>query len=154
MLIAVLREAQVRRFRRQVAGQLNPRLKVEGIIVNAGFALCLEVIQNGILGDLQLSCVVDALINVLGLAAHPVVLKQQAFARFDRGNVGSVPAHCVVCQGFTVPLVAQPRLIARIGQIPRQAKLFVHYLNVHDVRVGMRTPIQAVLQEHIPGIVP
>lgn len=60
VLIAVLREAQVRRFRRQVAGQLNSRLKVEGIIVNAGFALYLEVIQNGILGDLQLSCVVDA----------------------------------------------------------------------------------------------
>jgi hypothetical protein len=30
---------------------------VEGIIVNAGFALHLKVIQNGILGDLQLSCV-------------------------------------------------------------------------------------------------
>ena len=29
VLIAVLREAQVRRFRRQVAGQLNPRLKVK-----------------------------------------------------------------------------------------------------------------------------
>lgn len=42
-----------------------------------------------------------------------------------------------------MPLVAQPGLVTRIGKIPRNALIFIHHLDVHNIRMGMRFAVEA-----------
>ena len=70
-----------------------------------------------------------------------------------RSDILAVPAYGIMRQGLSMPLVAQPGLVTRIGKIPRNALIFIHHLDVHNIRMGMRFAVEAIFHKHIPVVV-
>ena len=117
-------KAQTGILQRHLTFQLKLGFQMEYIIVYPWLTLDQEFIHQGILGNVQVALVINTLVDIQCQTRKAVCIKVQALARMHRSDILAVPAYGIMRQGLSMPLVAQPGLVTRIGKIPRNALIF------------------------------